>query len=120
LKEQTLAQAKEIIEQNYGTSIPQSKWLMLCKRFFDEEWTEEQFKRTLAWFLDTKHYPSWTIADWFDYNVKLYPFAWVRDYCNKNGLREVDFIKSLDVYIVNGVRLYRMMDGTNLPLERVK
>ena len=118
VQEQSLAFAKEVLEQNFGTPIPNSKWLMLCQRIIEQEWTEERFKKTLNWFLDNKKFPSWTISDWFDFDVKLMPFAWVRQHCHKNGLREVDFIRTLDVYMVDGIRLYKMKDGAELPLER--
>ena len=118
VKETSLAFAKEVLEQNFGTPIPNAKWMMLCQRIIEEDWSEERFKRTLNWFIDNKRFPSWVVADWFDYNVKLFPFQWVRQHCHKNGLREVDFIRTLDVYMVDGIRLYKMKDGIELPLER--
>ena len=119
VKPETLSFAKELLEQNFGTPIPSAKWMMLCQRIIEEDWSEERFKKTLNWFIDTKKFPSWTIADWFEYGVKLYPFRWVREYCHKNGLREVDFIRTLDVYMVDGIRLYKFKDGVELPLEKI-
>jgi len=118
VKSETLITAKIFVEQNIGAEIPKEKWLMLCELIADAEWTEERFKRTLKWFLLNKCYPAWTFKDWFDYGVKLYPFQWVRQHCHKNGLREVDFIRSLDVYFVDGIRLYKMKDGIELPLKK--
>ena len=117
MKNSSLAFAKEVLEQNFGTPIPNAKWLMLCERIFEQEWTEERFKKTLDWFLDNKKFPSWTISDWFDYDVKLYPFQWVRNYCNKNGIREIDFIKTLDCYLIDGIRVYKEKDGIDLPFD---
>jgi hypothetical protein len=119
VKDSSLAFAKEVLEQNFGAPIPNAKWMMLCQRIIEEDWTEARFKKTLNWFLDNKKFPSWTIADWFDYDVKLMPFAWVRQHCIKSGLREIDFIRSLDCYLVEGIRLYKMKDGISLPLERM-
>ena len=93
---------------------------MLFEMIREEKWSEERFQRTLKWFLKTKYNQAWTMSDWFQYGVKLYPFAWVRQHCHKNGLREVDFIRTLDVYMVDGIRLYKQKDGVELPLEREK
>ena len=114
----SFAKAAAYLQQAYGVEFPKEKFAILFELILDEGWTEERFNRTLKWFLKTKYNQAWTIADWFQWNVKLYPFAWVRQHCHKNGLREVDFIRTLDVYIVDGIRLYKMKDGIDLPLKR--
>ena len=115
----SLAAGKVLLQQNYGIEIPKEKWMMLVSRILDEQWTEERFQMTLSWFIQNKKYPSWVVADWFDFGIRLYPFAWVRKHCKDNGIREDHFIATqLDVYLVNGVRCYKYKDGVTLQLER--
>lgn len=120
VKKETLATAKLFVEQNLGSEIPKEKWMILCELIVEANWSEEKFQRTVKWFLLNKCYPAWTIADWFQFNIKLYPFAWVREACRKSGQSEVEFIKTLEVYLVDGIRLYMQKDGTDLPLEKIK
>jgi len=116
----TFTKAVAYLQQAYGVDYPKEKFSILFDLIVDEGWNEERFTRTLKWFLKTKYNQAWTIADWFQYGVKLYPFRWVREYCHKNGLREVDFVQTLDVYMVDGVRLYKMKDGIELPLTKLE
>lgn len=115
----TFTKAVAYLQQAYGVDYPKEKFSILFDLIVDDGWNEERFNRTLKWFLKTKYNQAWTIADWFQYGVKLYPFRWVREHCHKNGLREIDFIRSLDVYMVDGVRLYKQKDGIDLPLEKI-
>ena len=114
----SLAKAKILVDQNVGIETAREKWMMLCREIISDGWSEERFDRTLRWFLRTKKFPDWKIADWFEYGVPLFPFAWVRTTARETGMREIDLLKSLDVYLVDGVRLYKWKDGVDLPLER--
>lgn len=114
----TFTKAIAYLQQAYGVDYPKEKFSILFDLIMDEGWNDERFSRTLKWFLKTKYNQAWTIADWFQYGVKLYPFSWVRQHCHKNNIREVDFIQTLDVYMVDGIRLYKFRDGISLPLER--
>ena len=115
----SFAKAIAYLQQAYGIEYPKEKFAILFDLIRDEGWTEERFQRTLKWFLKTKYNQAWTIADWFQYGVKLYPFSWVRQHCQKNGIGEIDFIRTLDVYLIDGIRLYKQKDGTDLPLEKI-
>jgi hypothetical protein len=115
LNPRTLVEAKVLLEANYGVEYDDRKFMMLSKYLIDKGWSEERFKRTFDWFIQNKKFSAWTMADWFDFGIKLYPFAWVRQYCHENGLREDVFIQSLDCYNVGGVRMYKMKDGIDLP-----
>lgn len=119
VQEKSLAFAKEVLEQNFGTPIPNAKWMMLCQRIIEEDWSEERFKRTLNWFIDNKKYPSWTIADWFEYGVKLYPIQWMNREIGKMGNPERAW-ELFDRYRVNGVVVCKFKDGIELPLEKIK
>lgn len=118
VKPETFVKAKIYLEQAYGVEYPKEKFAILFDMINEEGWSEDRLMRTLKWFLKTKYNHAWTIADWFQYGVKLYPFGWVRYNCKTNGMRECDFMKTLDCYIVDGVRLFKMKDGVDLPLEK--
>lgn len=114
----TFIKAMAYLQQAYGLEYPKEKFAVLFDLIKDEKWTEERFQRTLKWFLKTKYNQAWTIADWWQYNVKLYPWQHYRIHCAKNNIREIDYQKTLDCYLVDGIRLYRESDGLELPLER--
>lgn len=114
---ETFIKAKLILEQNFGIDYPKEKFAILFDMIRDENWSEERFNRTLKWFLKTKYNQSWSVSDWFQYSIKLRTFSWVRMTCNKNGLREVDFIKTLDCYLIDGIRMYKEKDGIEMPFE---
>lgn len=118
VEEKTLAEAKEMLEQNFGTAIPDAKWMMLCQRIIEEDWSEQRFKRTLKWFLENKRFPSWTIADWFDYNVRLYPIQWMNAEIHKMGNPPKAW-ERFDRYRLDGVVLCKHKDGVELPLEKI-
>lgn len=115
----TLTEAKYLLEQNFGTEYDERKWIQLITMFIEDGWTEERFKQTFKWFLKNKKFSAWMINDWFNFEIKLYHFLWVRNHCNKNGLREVDYLKTLDCYNVHGQRLFKQKDENELPFEKV-
>lgn len=115
----TFIKAMAYLQQAYGVEYPKEKFSVLFDLIKDEGWTEERFQRTLKWFLKTKYNQAWTIADWFQWGIKLYPWRHYREHCFKLNIREVDFQKTLQCYVVDGVRLYREDDGQDLPLERI-
>jgi len=82
----------------------------------DEHWSEERFVRTLKWFLKNKRFSAWTVADWFDYGVKVYPYSWYLDQVHEFG-REVN--DRIEAYRINGVVVYRYADGQELPFDRI-
>lgn len=114
----TFIKAVAYLQQAFGVDYPKEKFSILFDLIVDEGWNEERFSRTMKWFLKTKYNQAWTVADWFQYNIKLYPFAWVRETCRKSGQSEIEFIKTLDVYLVDGIRLYKVKDGVDLPLQK--
>ena len=115
----TLTDAKYLIEQNYGTEYSDRKWIMLAQMIVDDGWTEERFKQTFKWFLKNKRFSAWTIADWFDFGVKLYPIEWMKREIAKMGNPEGAW-KKFDRYRVNGVVLCKLKDGVELPLEKIE
>lgn len=110
--------AKMLVEQNVGTETPKEKWMMLCQMIVEANWSEEKFQRTLKWFLLNKSYPAWTIADWFQYNVKLYPVQWMKNEIAKMG-NPPEAWKKFDRYKVDGVVVCKWKDGVEIPLPTV-
>lgn len=85
----------------------------------DADWTEERFKRTMNWFLANKCYPSWTIADWFQYDVKLYPISWMNKEIGKMGNPERAW-ERFDRYRIADTVVCKFKDGVELPLEKIE
>lgn len=110
------------LEINFGVEIPKEKSTLLFNFLEDEGWSNERFNRTLQWFLRKKIYPNWSIADWTNYEVKLYTFDWIANYCHKEGFSSTsDFIENnMQGYIINGIRLWKFLDGDeDLPFPKI-
>lgn len=115
----TLTKAIATLQANYGTSYSPEKIMLLFEMVRDEHWTEEQFTRTFKWFLKNKPFPAWTIADWFQYGVKVYPYAWYLRQQNEAG-PHVDVLKKMDRYrLPDGTTVFKWKDGEVLPFERI-
>jgi hypothetical protein len=101
VKTETLTRAIAMLQANFGTEFSSEKISLLFDMIRNEGWNEERFVRTLNWFLKNKKFPSWTISDWFEYGIKLYPRAWYLEQCNKAG-----------GYAPSGIQFYKLPDGT--------
>lgn len=112
---QDMNKAMAMIEMNYGVPAQDEKVLMLFEMIKEEGWSAERLKQTVRWFLKNKKFPNWTIADWFEYGVKMYPYSWYLEQISK-GANSND----LECYKVNGRILWKIKDGTELPFERVQ
>lgn len=105
-----------MMKQNYGIDYPKEKVMMLFSMIEGEAWSEERFKRTFDWIIKNRPYPTWTISDWFNYGVKLYPYAWYLKQQNEAGPYR-DVSKEMDCYkLSGGVMAYKWKDGQELPL----
>ena len=113
---QDCAQAESMLKMNYGIDYPKEKMNMLWSMIKEEGWSAEKLKATVKWFMKNKRYPNWTIADWFDYKVKLYPYSWYLKQVNEFG---GDVNEQIERYRINGKVFYRYMDGTELPFEKL-
>ena len=102
----SLQTAVAVMQANYGTEYAPEKIALLFDMIRDEGWSEARFNRTLKWFLKNKPFPSWTIADWFSFSVKVYPLEWT-------------YGKSRNEYegyeLPEGVTVYKPIDGVKLP-----
>ena len=117
VKTETLTKAIAILQANFGTEFSSEKISVLFDMIREECWSEERFQRTLKWFLKNKKFPSWTVSDWFDYGVKLYPRAWYLKQCHENGGYApigIQFYKLPDEKIA-----YKYKDDEELPFEEL-
>lgn len=108
-----LAKAQAFLEANYGVAITKEKMKLLFDLVKEAKWTKERFKRTLTHIIRTKVYPNWTIADWFDYGVNLYPYSWYLEQVAQGNSDK------LEAYSINGKTMYKLIDGEQLPFEKV-
>jgi len=71
-------------------------------------------ERTVEWFLKTKKFPNWTIADWFEYKIKLYPYGWYKEQISK-GYVDSD----MQGYKINNKTYWKFRDNDDLPFEKI-
>lgn len=117
---QTFTRAMALLEANYGTEYNSEKAALFFDVVREEKWSEERFLRTLRWFLKNKPFPAWTIADWFQYGVKVYPYEWYLKQQHGAGPM-VNVLKQMDRYrLPDGTVVYRWKDGEELPFEKVE
>jgi hypothetical protein len=110
------AQAREMIQTNYGIEYLNEKFDILFELIAEEGWTDNRFRETLKWFLKNHKYPNWTIADWFNYSVKLYPYSWYLKQPDKT------LLESYEVNLPNSknpIILWKYKDGNVLPFEKI-
>jgi len=103
--------ASTLLKQNYGVDYGKEKLITLFAMMNDEGWTEYRFQETFKWFLKNKLYPAWTIADWFQYGVKVYPAAWT--YGKPKSEYE-------GYELPDGTIVYKPKDGQRLPFPEAR
>jgi len=115
-----LIEATEILERNFGVRYDKQKIVDLFNIVKHEGWTAERFRRTFLWFLKNKRFPAWTIADFFDYQVPVFPYEWYLKQQNEAGpYRDVRL--EMDAYrLPDGKTIvYKWKDGVELPFELI-
>ena len=106
------ARGLAVLQANFGTEYSPEKTAVLFDMIREDEWTESRFNSTLAWFVKSKKFPSWTVSDWFDHDVKLYPYSWML----KQVAAGVDAKTDLEIWEVEyNVFGWKMRDGVPLP-----
>ena len=112
-----------MLEQNFGIQYPSGLVSMLREFIYNDGWSEERFVRTAKHFLKNQKYPNWTIADWFNYGIKVYPAM------------GVPMPEDVDVYIIGGefnpnyendriisktgILVWKPVDGQELPFVKI-
>ncbi len=104
-----------MLETNYGTEYGREKMGLLLSTMVDEGWSQYRFQETLKWFLHNKKFPAWTIADWFEFGIKVYPYAWCLEKVKEGWNWKTD-IESYE--LPDGTVVYKPNDGVTLPFKR--
>jgi len=113
----TFKKARAILEASFGKEYSDAKMAVFFDLIRDEAWSEVKFNRTLKWFLKNVPFPEWSIANWFQYAVKLYPYSWYLEQVVKNG---ASVNKQIETYrLPDGVIGFRYADGQELPFEKL-
>lgn len=115
-----IVKSEEMIKLNFGINYPPEKFSLLWTLILEEGWTDYRLKETVKYFLKTKKYPNWTIADWFDYSVKLYNYsAYQKELMTNSKLNEqIEWYKISipdNKYIIS----WKYIDGHNLPFQKL-
>lgn len=114
-----MLEATRILETNFGIKYDNRKILDLFSLIKAERWSEERFRRTFLWFLKHKKFPAWTIADFFEYSIPVYPRAWYLQQQHESPDRDV--LLEIDMYrLPDGTVVYKWKDGNDLPFEKIK
>jgi len=116
---QSFTRAMAMLEANYGTEYNSEKAALLFDVVREEGWSEERFLRTLKWFLKNKPFPAWTVADWFQHGVRVYPYEWYLEQQAKAGpYRRV--LDQMEMYrLPDGIVVFKWKDGEELPFEKI-
>ena len=84
VEKKDLAEIETIIQVNFGKKYPKEKFALLWSLILEEGWTKLRLQETLKHFIKTHKYPNWTIADWFEFGIKLYPYSKYLEEHSKN------------------------------------
>jgi hypothetical protein len=111
-KPEEIFKSEELLKMNYGVEYPQEKFTMLWDMIREEGWTNERLKQTVKYFLKNKKFATWTIADWFDYGVKLYSYS---KYLEELMQKGASFNNEIEWFKIDGVPFWKYKDGIELP-----
>lgn len=106
-------QTEQIIKQNFGIDYPDEKFNLLWQMIRDDNWSSERLIATTKWFLKNKKWAAWTICDWYDYGVILYPYSWYLKQIS-SGVKHEQMI----CYNIDGHFLWKLKDNQCLPVEQ--
>jgi hypothetical protein len=112
VKPDEIFKSEELLKMNYGVEYPQEKFTMLWEMIREEGWTNEHLKQTVKHFLKNKKFATWTIADWFDYGVKLFSYTKYLEELSKKGAA---FNNEIEWFRIDGVPFWKYKDGVELP-----
>lgn len=114
---ETFAKSMAILQANFGAEFNRERVSVLFDLIRKDGWSETRFTAVVEWFLKNKRFPTWTIADWYDYGIKVYPEAWYRKRCTES----YNPLPHLDRYrLPDGTIVYREKDGQTIPgLEKL-
>lgn len=110
--------AEEMLKLNYGVEFPKEKFSMLWQMLVEEGWTKHRLETTIKWLLKNKKYATWTVADFFEYDVKVFPYSWYLEELHKLGGTEAS--QQFEAWkLPDGSVVWKYKDGHTLPFEKV-
>lgn len=110
IKSDDVIMCETLIKTNVGVDYTSEKFDTLLSLVQEDGWTNERLLATTKYLLKTKPYMNWTVADFYGYDIKLYPYSWYQEQISKGVKHE-----QMEAYKVNGVVRFKMVDGLNLP-----
>lgn len=133
LNSKVVAQATHLFTANFGVDYSEKdladKVKLLFTRALANNWSNERFMRAVEWFIDTKKYVTWTVADFMEAPLEapVSNRAWMQQYLEdhiKSGMEASTVMNHLECYVIQdsdgkNVQLWREINTTPLPCERV-
>lgn len=116
IKPDEIFKSEELLKMNYGVDYPKEKFSMLWDMIREDNWTNERLKQTVKYFLKNKKFATWTIADWYDYGVKLFSYSKYLEELAKKG---ATFNNEIEWFKIDGVPFWKYKDDIELP-EQLK
>jgi hypothetical protein len=107
--------AEALIEMSFGADFAREKFTMLWDMIGEDGWTAERLHATTKNFLKTKKYATWTIADWYDFDVKVYPYSWYLEQI-RNGMSN----DNIEIYKYENMTVFKLKDGVKMPVQYEK
>ena len=104
------AKFEVILKTAYNKNYDSNLFRLLFEMVFDDGWTRESLEYALKQMIKRHKWGTWTIADFYSYAPKLYPYSYYL--ANKS--------KPMDAYRVGNLVLWKERDGIDLPFERVE
>lgn len=106
-----------MLRLNYGAEYSQEKFVMLVSMMAEDGWSGEKLRAASKWFMRTKKFPAWTVADWYEYDrvTMVYPHSWYQRQIAE-GRKDEEMI----AYEVNHVLCWKLRDGEPMPLQEAR
>jgi len=104
------AKFEVILKTAYNKNYDRNLFRLLFDMVVDDGWTRESLEYALKQMIKRNKWATWTIADFYSYAPRLYPYSYYL--ANK--------AKPMEAYKVGGLVLWKERDGIELPFERVE
>lgn len=116
IKAEDLAKIVEMVKVSMGRDYDEKKFDLLWSLILEEGWTDVRFRETAKWFLKNKKWHNWTIADWFEYTIRVYSYS---KYLENINIYGKSFNDEIEWYKIDGVPVWKYRDGIKLPFEKI-
>ena len=124
LDNETFIKGTAILMANYGTEYSKEKFKVTFDILKKDKWTEERFLRTLEYIIKNNPYPNWNIANWYQFDIRVFPalncsapdgadFYYIGDDFN-------EIIWNEKKIFGKGVLVWKEPDGNEIPFLKFK